>query len=121
MTIGEVFTITGWEDWLIRFAAVSVALGVIWRMWLRPIQKRILRALDEHHEVVCLLRTEFNTNGGSTIKDAIISLIECQKSMIEWMRWHDRVYASGHADGSPIGGGVDEPSPPLPVFHEVKH
>ena len=118
---------TDWEGWLIRFAAASVAGGVVWRMWLRPAQRRLLRALDEHHAVVELIRTEFNTTGGHTIKDAVNALADgqrsmmaCQEAMLTWMQWHDKTYASGHPAMPPIGGGVNEPPPPLPVPHEVK-
>ena len=105
----------GWEVWLLRAAAISAAIGVLWRMWGKPTKDRIVQALDEHHAIVTLLSTEFQTNGGSTIKDAILALLEGQRQMGVWMEWHNRQWPDGHSTGAPIAGGVGEPPPVVKV------
>lgn len=91
-----VITLSGIEGFLLQLAAVSVALGVIWRMWVKPAQLRVLQAFNEHTKMVDLVTTEFQVDGGATLKDAVNALVVGQRRILDWIEQHEERFGEGH-------------------------
>ena len=74
------------SQYAVEIAALIVAWGTIWRLWLRPARDRVYRTMISVEAMADLVTTEFKTNGGSSIKDAVVQTLE-------WQRAHDVQHA----------------------------
>lgn len=99
------------EDLLLRLAAASIALGVLWRVWGKPFFTGLGEFAQAFHQLVDLLTTEFNTNGGSTIKDTMVAMTSEirasrleRRQIIDWMHQHDSSYPPGKEHEGGAGG-----------------
>jgi hypothetical protein len=59
-----------WVDGIVMGAAVLTALGVIWRQAFRPVW-RGLRRLEEAVPIMLAITEQFETNGGSSLRDTV--------------------------------------------------
>ena len=91
------------EVFILRLAAFAVAAGALWRLWGRPVQKRIRQALDEHSAMVALINAEFTVDGGLSMKDTMDALLKgqrdglaFQRKVLDWMERHDTEFPNGH-------------------------
>lgn len=67
---------------------VATVVGGVWRFWIRPSVNRIHRFMEQMEAMAALVTTEFNTNGGSTIKDAVKLTLHRQEESMVWQREH---------------------------------
>ena len=71
-------------DTIVNLAAALAAVAFIWRVWVKPTVSRIVLFMRAVEALAELVTTEFNTNGGSTIKDAVIATLQWQRAHSVW-------------------------------------
>lgn len=74
------------SHYAMSIAGLIGAVAVIWKVWVKPARDRIMQAVESVERMADLVTTEFKTNGGSTIKDAVVQTLE-------WQREHDAKHA----------------------------
>lgn len=80
-------------EWIVWSAAVTTALGVLWRQALRPAWRSYKAARDKLRRVHDLIERELQHNGGSSLKDhaaQVATVVQNLASSVEDLRRNDQ-------------------------------
>lgn len=77
--------VINWLD-VTAMLLLITAMTTAWKIWLKPMIERVAQFMDRMEAMATLVTTEFNVDGGATLKDAVVLLLQDRAEHIDLIR-----------------------------------